>query len=431
MTPEVGLLCAFVMFLVMISVGLAVPFAILLPGMAYLYFLSGIAGFKALGLVSWANINSFTLTAIALFVLMAEILENSGLIARTYNSLSKLLAPIPGGLLQANIAGCAAFAAVSGSSVVTAAAIGTAALPQLMQRGYHKGLSAGSLAAGGTLGILIPPSLALIIYSSFTDTSVSKLFMAGVIPGLILTLLFMVYIAIRAIVQPGIAPKEKGPESAGEILKLAADLVPIGTLILVTIGSMYTGLATPTEAASVGCVIAIIFSTTVGELTLQGFLAALRRSTLLVGNIMFLIFAAFVFSHAISFGGVGERVTAQVIGLQLTKIEFFAALFILYTALGALVESLGMIVITVPLIFPMLSHYGVDPVWFGIVLVVFIEMGQITPPIGINLFVIQSLWRGQLKDVVVGTVPFHILMLVLLLTLLIWPEIALWLPSRL
>jgi len=194
---------------------------------------------------------------------------------------------------------------------------------------------------------------------------------------------------------------------------------------------MYTGLATPTEAASVGCVLAILLSVAAGEFKNKRFLSALRRSTLIVGNIMFLIFAAFVFSHAISFGGVGERVTRHLIDLQLTKTEFFIALFVLYTLLGALVESLGMIVITVPLIFPILSHYNIDPVWFGIVLVIFIEMGQITPPIGINLFVIQSLWRGELKDVVVGTIPFHVLMFVLLALLLAWPQIALWLPARL
>jgi len=430
MTPELGLLLAFGLFLGLIVLGLPVPFSILLPGVAYLYFLGGWAGFKALGFVSWANLNSFTLTAIPLFIFMAEILERSGLIQRSYNALARLLSPIPGGLLQTNIFGCAVFAAVSGSSVTTAAAIGTSALPQLLTRGYGKQLTAGSLAAGGTLGILIPPSLAMIIYSTFTETSVSQLFLAGVVPGLILTAMFMAYIAVKALVQPGLAPREAGPQSVGEGLRFVVDLLPIGVLILVTLGSIYSGWATPTEAAAVGCATAIILSVAFGSFSPRDFLIALRRTTLLAGNIMFLVFAAYVFSHAISFGGVGEKFTAYVVGLDLSRFEFFLVLAILYSVLGALVESIGIIVITVPLLFPVLAHYGIDPIWFGIVLVVFIEMGQITPPIGINLFVIQSLWKGKLKDVVIGTVPFHLLMFLLLLMLVVWPQLALWLPGK-
>jgi len=430
-TPAFGLVTALGLFLGLIAVGMPVPFAIFLPGMAYLFFLTGWTGLKALGFISWANLNNFTLTAIPLFILMAQILENSGLIGRTYKSLAKLLSPIPGGLLQANIVGCAMFAAVSGSSVTTAAAIGTTALPQLMQRGYHKPLAAGSLAAGGTLGILVPPSLAMIVYSIFTETSVAKLFMAGIVPGILLSLMFMTYIGIRCTMNSAIAPRERGPSSIRDALKLSLDLLPIGLLIGVTIGSMYAGWATPTEAATEGCALAMVLAMTVGDLSLPGFLLALRRSVLVVGNLMFLIFAAYVFSHAISFGGVGETVTGYVIGLHLSRTEFFLFLFVLYTVMGALVESVGMIVITVPLIVPMLSHYGINPIWFGIVLVVFIEMGQISPPIGINLFVIQSLWRGTLSDVVLGTIPFHMLMFVLLLALVAWPAIALWLPSKL
>jgi C4-dicarboxylate transporter DctM subunit len=430
-TPGFGLIIALVLFLGLIAAGMSVPFAILLPGMAYLFFLTGWTGLKALGFISWANLNNFTLTAIPLFILMAQVLENSGLIGRTYKSLAKLLSPIPGGLLQANIVGCAMFAAVSGSSVTTAAAIGTTALPQLMQRGYHKPLAAGSLAAGGTLGILVPPSLAMIVYSIFTETSVAKLFMAGVVPGILLSVMFMIYIGIRCAMNSHLAPREAGPESLHDASRLVLDLLPIGLLIAVTIGSMYLGWATPTEAATEGCILAMALAITVGDLTFVGFLLALRRSVLVVGNLMFLIFAAYVFSHAISFGGVGETVTGYIMGLQLTRTEFFLFLFVLYTVMGALVESVGMIVITVPLIVPMLSHYGIDPIWFGIVLVIFIEMGQISPPIGINLFVIQSLWQGKLSDVVRGTIPFHVLMLVLLLALVAFPAIALWLPGRL
>jgi C4-dicarboxylate transporter DctM subunit len=195
-------------------------------------------------------------------------------------------------------------------------------------------------------------------------------------------------------------------------------------------GTIYSGIATPTEAAGAGCLFSLVISRVLGTLTWREFAQCLRRSALVVSNILFITYAAFVFSYAMSFAGVGEEVTAFIVGLHLGKLQFFVALLILYTVLGAFVESLGMIVITVPLLYPLLGAYGIDPVWFGIVVVVFIEMGQITPPIGINLFVIQSISRGKLADVVLGTVPFHLLMFVLLAMLALWPQIALWLPAH-
>ena len=194
--------------------------------------------------------------------------------------------------------------------------------------------------------------------------------------------------------------------------------------------AIYTGVATPTEAAAAGCIIALVLAAMFGNLSWTIFNDSLRRSMLAVSNILFITYAAFIFSFAMSFAGVGEEVTAFIVGLHLSKMQFFFALLVLFTVLGALVESLGMIVITVPLLYPLLSNYGIDPVWFGIIVVVFIEMGQITPPIGINLFVIQSIARGKLSDVVMGTVPFHLIMFVLLLMLVVWPDLALWLPGQ-
>jgi C4-dicarboxylate transporter, DctM subunit len=374
--------------------------------------------------------NSFTLTAIPLFILMAEIMQHSGLSFRIYRGLSKLVCVIPGGLLQTNIAGCALFAAISGSSVATAAAIGTVALPQLIQRGYHRPLAAGSLAAGGTLGILIPPSIAMIVYGTFTETSVSKLFMAGIVPGLLLTGLFMLYVLVHALLRPEIAPREKGPQNLAEFGTAAADLVPFAVVIGGTMGSLYFGWVTPTEAAAVGCLLAFFVSAIWGRLRWQELRTAVISAVMISGNILLIVYTAFVFSYAISVAGVGESLTSWMVGLKLSRLEFFFALFILYTILGCLVESLGMIVITVPLLYPVLLKYGIDPVWFGIILVLFIELGQISPPIGINLFVIQSIWDGKLSDIVWGTIPFHLLMFVLLVALVFWPEIALWLPNH-
>jgi tripartite ATP-independent transporter DctM subunit len=298
-----------------------------------------------------------------------------------------------------------------------------------MSRGYDRKISAGSLAAGGTLGILVPPSIAMIVYGTFTETSVAKLFMAGIIPGTILAIMFMAYIAVHSLLRPSIAPRQASDGQSFQILRVLIDIAPFVILIFGILGTIYAGIATPTEAAAAGCLFSIVICRVFGNFTWKIFVDSLRRSMLVVGNILFITYAAFVFSYAMSYGGVGERVTEFIIGLDLTRIEFFLALLVLYTVLGALVESLGMMVITVPLLYPILAKYGIDPIWFGIIVVVFIELGQITPPIGINLFVIQSIWRGgTISEVVAGTIPFHLIMFVLLAMLLAWPELALWLP---
>lgn len=429
MTPGVELLAVLAIFLGLLCLGMTIPFAITVPSVIYLLLHAGPNGLKGIGLVSWGSMNSFTLTAIPLFVMMAEILQESRLSFAVYRGLSKLVSWMPGGLLQTNIAGCAIFSAISGSSVVTAASIGRVALPELGRRNYSPSLSAGSLAAGGTLGILIPPSIAMIVYGTFTETSVAKLFMAGVVPGLLLTLMFMAYIGAHAWINPGIAPRESGARNARELLQALVDVFPFVVLIAGTIASIYTGLVTPTEAAAIGCILALVIAGIWGELSWGALVRALRSTTRVCGNILFIVYAAFLFSYAISYAGVGEKITAFLVGLHLSKLQFFVALLVLYTVLGCLVESLGMIVVTVPLLHPVLLNYGIDPIWFGVILVVFIEMGQISPPIGINLFVIQGIWKGKLKDVVVGTIPFHFLMFVLLVLLVAYPQIALWLPS--
>lgn len=420
----------FALFIGLLATGMSVPFAILLPGMAYLWLQGGVGALHGLGLASWGSMDSYTLTAIPLFVLMADILQCSGLGLRVYGGLSKLVRRVPGGLLQTNVAGCAVFAAVSGSSVATAASIGKVALPELKARGYDARLATGSLAAGGTLGILIPPSIAMIVYATFTETSVAKLFMAGVIPGVVLTLMFMAYLAFAAIRRPELAPRETDSLTRDTVLRALVDIVPFMLLILGIMGAIYTGVATPTEAAAAGCIFAIVIAKLFGQLPWREFVDCLKRSTLVTSNILFITYAAFIFSYAMAVAGVGEDITAFIVGLNLSKVEFLLALFILFTALGALVESLGMIVITVPLLYPLLAPYGIDPVWFGIVVVVFIEMGQITPPIGINLFVIQSIARGNLSDVVMGTIPFHLIMFLLVGLLIVLPDLALWLPNR-
>jgi tripartite ATP-independent transporter DctM subunit len=423
------LIGSFGIFLALLAAGMAVPFAIAVPGVIYLLMQNGLTALKGIGLITWGSMYSFTLTAIPLFVLMAELMQRSGLSFRIYRGLAKMVSRLPGGLLQTNIVGCALFASISGSSVATAASIGGVALPQLVARNYDRRLSAGSLAAGGTLGILLPPSIAMIIYGSFTETSVAKLFMAGVVPGIMLTLMFMAYIAVRSF-WGGAVPKDTGEDSGQTVLMALADIVPFALLILGIMGSIYAGWATPTEAASGGCLFALILCLVWGNLTWRQFVDAMHRTVQICGNLMFIIYSAYIYAYAIGVAGVGESVTAWLVGLHLSHFQFFGALFVLYTVLGCLVESIGMIVITVPLLYPVLGNYGIDPIWFGVILVMYVELGQISPPIGINLFVIQSIWDGELSDVVMGTIPFHIIMFVLLALLTVFPQLALWLPGQ-
>lgn len=432
MTLAVQLVGSFGIFLFLLAAGMAVPFAIAVPGVIYLLMQNGLTALKGIGLVTWGSMNSFTLTAIPLFVLMAELMQRSGLSFRIYRGLAKVVSRLPGGLLQTNIVGCALFASISGSSVATAASIGGVALPQLVQRRYDRKLSAGSLAAGGTLGILLPPSIAMIIYGSFTDTSVAKLFMAGVIPGMMLTLMFMAYIAVRSMFGRAV-PRDTGVDAAAPGISwigALADVLPFALLIGAIMGSIYAGWATPTEAASGGCLFALILCLIWGDLTWAHLTQAMHRTVQICGNLLFIIYAAYVYAYAIGVAGVGESVTSWLVGLHLSHFAFFGALFVLYTVLGCLVESIGMIVITVPLLYPVLGSYGIDPIWFGVILVMYVELGQISPPIGINLFVIQSIWDGELSDVVLGTIPFHIIMFVLLFLLTLFPGLALWLPGH-
>jgi len=240
----------------------------------------------------------------------------------------------------------------------------------------------------------------------------------------------MLYIAVHAKLDPTVAPREVGPGSTAELLRAMAEVVPFMLLILGTLGGLYFGVVTTTEAAVVGCVLSIGLGASMGKLTLQGLVQAICNTIIFSGNILFLILAAYIFSTALSFAGLGEQVTKYIVRLNLSKFEFYLALFALFTVLGCLIESLGMIVITVPLLYPVLASYDIDPILFGIILVIYVELGQISPPIGINLFVIQSIWDGKLTQVVLGTIPFHLIMFAVLAMVIAWPELSLWLPAK-
>lgn len=423
----------FTVFLTLLLVGVWIPLSIGISGLVFLAMTSGFGTFQGLGLSIWGGINSFTLTAIPLFILMAEFLLNSGLSLRVYRGLSHLVRRLPGGLLQTNIVGCSIFAAITGSSVATAASIGTVAIPELLKRNYSRSLSVGTIAAGGTLGILIPPSIAMIIYGSFTDLSIAKLFMAGVVPGVLLVLLFMLFIGVYALIRPGVVPADDDvdldPEGAG-VIGVLNDLLPFVVLIGIVLGSLYMGLATPTESAALGCVFSALIALIWGELNLNVLSRIFWRTVRVSGSILAIVFAAYIFSYSVALSGLGQDIAAEIGKLALSRFEFILLLFVFYTVLGCLIDSISMIVITVPVLFPVLNQYGFDGIWFGVILVLLIELGQITPPMGLNLFVIQGVWDGRLEEVVRGVVPFYMLIVLMIAIVTLVPSLALWLPDH-
>ncbi len=413
--------------------GLWVQMAVGVSAVVYIYLLQGINGFKALGLVSWGSAESFTLSAIPLFVLMAEILLGSGLSKRLYEGITPLLRKLPGGLLHTNIVGCGLFAAVSGGSAPTAAAMGTVALPELGRHGYNRKLAAGSLAAGGTLGILIPPSITMIVYAMFTDTSIAKLFMAGVAPGVLLMLLYMGYLAVRCTLQPHLAPQDSNDTFVDtSLFQCLLNVIPLLILIIIVIGSIYGGIATPTEAGAIGTVGAIIIAMIYKSFSWDILKTAIHRTLLLSGNVLFIVFVSMVFAYATARSGVGQDLVDWFQALGLSKYQFLIGAMLFYAVLGCFMEGLGMIAITVPIIYPTLLAYNIDPIWFGVYIVILVELGQITPPLGVILFVVASTWEKlSVEDVALGVLPFYAIIIGFVILLIFVPDLALWLPLRL
>ena len=382
----------------------------------------------ALGEMSWATSNNFLLVAIPFFVLLGEIMLRSGLAERMYNALVLWIPWLPGGLMHSNIAACAMFAATSGSSVATAATIGTVAMGEIEKHGYSERLFLGTIAAGGTLGILIPPSINMIVYGVLTDTSIPKLYLAGVVPGLVLAGLFSLTVLIFCLLRPELGGK---PTHADWTARIAAlpDLLPPLVIFLAVIGSIYAGLATATEAAALGVVAALAVASVRGRLSLHILLQALEGSMKTTAMIMAIIIAAYFLNFVMTSIGLTRQVNMFITGLALTPAELLIAVVVFYVILGMFMETLSMMVATVPIIAPVMFSAGFDPVWFGIIIIILMELAMITPPVGINLYVVQGLRRrGRIDDVIIGAAPFVIAMMLMLLALSIWPALALWLP---
>jgi tripartite ATP-independent transporter DctM subunit len=410
--------------------GLPIAIAISIGSLVMLILQEGLGSLKAMGFIAWGSMNSSALSALPLFVLMADLLLRSGVSDTFYDGTAKIIRKIPGGLLQTNIAGSALFAAICGSSVATAAAIGSVAIPKQKQEGYDIAMTCGSLAAGGTLGILIPPSLAMIIYATFTELSVAKLFMAGVVPGIVLTIIFMIYIAIRSLLQPHLVPKIP-PNPKGAMLEGMMQIGPMVVMMLLVLGSIYMGFATATEAAAVGALGAALIAAVVRRPPLRIYAESVMNAIIVSAGILLIAFSAFLFAYAVDSTGTTEALTRWVVGLNLDVKWFMFFLLVFYAILGCLVDSIGMIVLTVPLVLPILAEYKIDLIWFGVILVVVVELGQITPPVGINLFVVDSIAKVGIGPVIRGVVPYFYLIGFFLALLCLFPQMATWLPSHL
>jgi len=415
----------------LILMGLAIPVAASMGvlGMVLAELFAFLPVSKAAGEIAWSSSNEFLLVALPMFILLGELLLRSGLAERMYGALANWLSWLPGGLMHSNIAACALFAATSGSSVATAATVGTVALPQARRFGYNERLFLGTLAAGGTLGILIPPSINMIIYAVLTNTSVPKLYLAGIIPGLLLALGFMLVVAIACVWTPAYGGERLRASLAVCISGLVHLVPPLG-IFLVVVGSIYAGLATPTEAAALGVMAGIGLAWWTGALSWSMLRTALMGTMRSTGMIMLIIVAAYFLNFVMSSIGLTTRLTDAVQGLGLSKWEMFFAVIIFYVILGCFMETLSLMITTIPVIAPVMAAMGFDMIWFGIVIIVLVETALITPPVGLNLFVVHNLReRGSMNDVIIGAAPFVLALFALLGLLALFPGLALWLPS--
>ena len=389
-----------------------------------------------LGYVPWNTTTSFTLVALPLFILMGEVLLRSGVTEGMYATLAKWLNPLPGGLLHSNIAACAMFACISGSSAATAATIGRVSLPFLKQYGYNERIALGSIVAGGTLGILIPPSIVFIIYGVLVEESIGKLYLAGFVPGFLMTFIFMVLIAIQALREPKIAPKAARSNWAERLTGLTA-LIPIVFLMGMVLGTIYAGVATATEAAAFGVCGAFLIAALNRRLSIsmlrETFLAAAGTTAM----ILFILIGAFVLQFVLAFLGLPAKISKWVVDMQLTKMQVVIMICVLYIVLGTFMEELSMVVTTVPILLPMLKALGVDLVWFGVIIVMLVQIAIVSPPVGMNLFILHAMRRElagpgvepPISDIFIGVLPFFVAMIFTLVLIVAFPQIALWLPG--
>tara|TARA_B100000401_G_scaffold333444_1_gene232569 strand:+ start:22 stop:1332 length:1311 start_codon:yes stop_codon:yes gene_type:complete len=384
----------------------------------------------AMATTIWGASSSWTLTALPLFVWMGEILFRTKLSKNLFEGLSPWMQKLPGGLIHVNVVGCALFAAISGSSAATVATVGKMSIPELRKRKYPEKILLGSLAGSGTLGLLIPPSIILIIYGVTVQESIAKLFIAGIIPGILIALIFMSYVIVWSLINRKHMPKFEENFSFFEKVKKSKKLLPVILLILSVIGSIYTGIATATEAASLGVVGALVLSYFQKSLNMKTFKASLLGATKTSCMIAFILAGATFLSLAMGFTGLPRNLAIWIQEMELSPYVLIFVLMIFYIILGMFLDGISAVVLTMAIIEPMIRQAGFDMIWFGIFLVIVVEMAQITPPVGFNLFVLQGMANKDMGYIAKSAFPLFLLLIMAVILIVIFPEIALWMPEQ-
>ena len=417
-------LILFVFLLILLSLGIWVAPALITLGYILLEFFTPAPVGSLLASTLWDASWNWALTALPLFIWMGEILFRTRLSSEMFKGLAPMLSNLPGGLLHVNVVGCGIMAAVAGSSAVTCATIGRMSIPELKKRNYDETLSIGSLAGSGTLGLLIPPSIMLIVYGVLAQVSISRLFIAGVLPGIMIIIIFMTYIIIRSKLNPALAPKQDIRYTLWEKIKAARNLIPVLALIFFVLGSIYGGYATPTEAATIGVIGALLLAWSSKTLNKQSLIDSLMGAVKTSCMINFIIVGAAFLSVAMGYTGIPKQLGQLVSDFELSQLSLLAILTLLYIFLGCFLEGTSMMVLTASVVLPMVQTAGIDLIWFGIFTVVVVEMAQITPPVGFNLFVLQGMTGRDILKVTKAALPFFFLMLLSIVILIIFPEIV-------
>lgn len=429
---SIGFISIVLIIVLIILLGLGTPISFCLG------FL-GVAGIVALldfgilyqiaEVAATTGTNLFMIT-LPLFILMAEVVSFSGVGDDIYTAAHDWLSWLPGGLAISSIATCTGFAAISGSSPATAATVGLVAIPEMIKRGYNRKLAVGSIAVGGTLGILIPPSITMIIYGVITEVSIGKLFIAGIIPGIILALILSLAIAIAVKIRPQLAPRTKGVSWSQRFSSLKRVWAFV-ILAISIIGTIYAGIATPTESAAIGATLAIVIALFYRRLTIKAIHGALLRTVAVTAMIMFLVIGGNVLAFLLSTLTIPQYITEAITSWNVSKWAVVIMVNIILLGMGCLLDPMAIMVISLPIIFPIIMQLGFDPVWFGIVVTINVEMGMITPPVGLNLFILKGSVKGiTMRDIVGGAIPFVFLLMLGLALIMVFPALATWLPGR-
>lgn len=413
---------------VALAAGLWIGFALIAVGLVAMLAASSAPVTLVFGTKVWGSLTIWDLTSLPMFIWMGEILVRSRLSSDMFEGLAPFTRRLPGRLLHVNVLGCALFAAVSGSSAATTATIGRMSVPELTARGYDPKMAIGTLAGAGTFGFLIPPSIILIVYGAATEQSIAQLFLAGLVPGIMLAAMFSGYIMIWALLNKDKMPEPEPAAVGGESVRALLRLLPVIGLIMAVIGSIYAGIASPTEAAVIGVLGAMILAWATGAVSFRGLGDSLLAATTTTCMIAFIMAGAGFLTVAMGYTGIPRGLAAWIGAMNLSPFALLAALTLFFIVMGMFLDGISIVVLTVSIFLPMVTAVGIDPIWFGVFLVIVVEMSQITPPVGFNLFVLQKITGSDIVQLAGYAAPFFVLLVLAVALLALFPQIALWLP---